>query len=570
MTRALSAQSLEGRTVPSVVEKISRYRWSIAFTLTGIIGLALRIFCYRSATAIPNSDEAVDGLMVRHFLHGHLAVFVWDRPYGGTQELLLAVPGFALFGSSWFALRIVPEALSLVAVILLWRVGLRTIGKPAAGVAAALFWVFPPFMLLDVVRAEGFYASNLVYCSALLLLALRIVERTDRFRVASFGLVLGLAFWQTSQIIPIALVTIAWIVWKAPRALRLAWIGVPFFALGALPWIVWNARHDWLSLSSQNAGFGTYLRSLRLLATPLGPMTVGLRAPYSAVPLLPSAAVVDAIWGVLLLLFCFGAYKSRGRNVSLLYVVAAVFPFLYSLASKTSYIEGWPEYTVVITPIIVLMLAQLATTYWRAVALLLVASLVTAVTIHRMDVASKIPQPIPAAPRSFKPLIAELDRLGIDRVYADYWIAYVLDFDSKERIIAVESLFSPPTYHHGEATPPPHPFIRYKPYQAEVQADARHGFVLWRRTFRQYPIVPQLMKHGYRRIFVGPFVVLAPTTLIVVVLFLGGIQLLCLSIIGSYLAHVYDEVKRRPAYIVESVIRDGQVVPAEPAERNPT
>ena len=44
------------------------------------------------------------------------------------------------------------------------------------------------------------------------------------------------------------------------------------------------------------------------------------------------------------------------------------------------------------------------------------------------------------------------------------------------------------------------------------------------------------------------------TTLIILVLFLGGIQLLCLSIIGSYLAHIYDEVKRRPPYIVESIL----------------
>jgi dolichol-phosphate mannosyltransferase len=44
------------------------------------------------------------------------------------------------------------------------------------------------------------------------------------------------------------------------------------------------------------------------------------------------------------------------------------------------------------------------------------------------------------------------------------------------------------------------------------------------------------------------------TTLILVILFLGGIQLLCLAIIGSYLAHIYDEVKRRPPYIVASVI----------------
>ena len=44
------------------------------------------------------------------------------------------------------------------------------------------------------------------------------------------------------------------------------------------------------------------------------------------------------------------------------------------------------------------------------------------------------------------------------------------------------------------------------------------------------------------------------TTVIILILFLGGIQLTCLSIIGSYLAHIYDEVKRRPPYVVESVL----------------
>ncbi len=44
------------------------------------------------------------------------------------------------------------------------------------------------------------------------------------------------------------------------------------------------------------------------------------------------------------------------------------------------------------------------------------------------------------------------------------------------------------------------------------------------------------------------------TTVILVVLFLGGIQLLCLSIMGSYLAHMYEETKRRPAYVVEEIV----------------
>jgi polyisoprenyl-phosphate glycosyltransferase len=44
------------------------------------------------------------------------------------------------------------------------------------------------------------------------------------------------------------------------------------------------------------------------------------------------------------------------------------------------------------------------------------------------------------------------------------------------------------------------------------------------------------------------------TSLIVLILFIGGIQLLCLSVIGSYLAHIYEEVKRRPPYIVAEIV----------------
>jgi dolichol-phosphate mannosyltransferase len=54
------------------------------------------------------------------------------------------------------------------------------------------------------------------------------------------------------------------------------------------------------------------------------------------------------------------------------------------------------------------------------------------------------------------------------------------------------------------------------------------------------------------------------TTVIVVVLFIGGIQLLCLAIIGSYVAHMYEEIKGRPSFLVESIINppvDAQLPP---------
>ena len=60
-------------------------------------------------------------------------------------------------------------------------------------------------------------------------------------------------------------------------------------------------------------------------------------------------------------------------------------------------------------------------------------------------------------------------------------------------------------------------------------------------------LAPQLVPSGF-------------TTLIILILFIGGIQLICMSIIGSYLAHIYDEVKRRPPFLVESILNP-------PAER---
>ncbi|HEU5316820.1 MAG TPA: glycosyltransferase family 2 protein [Chloroflexota bacterium] len=59
----------------------------------------------------------------------------------------------------------------------------------------------------------------------------------------------------------------------------------------------------------------------------------------------------------------------------------------------------------------------------------------------------------------------------------------------------------------------------------------------------------------YIRLFVaGGHELAGQATTLVTVLFLGGIQLICLGVLGEYLGRIYDEVKRRPLYIVSEAL----------------
>jgi len=57
--------------------------------------------------------------------------------------------------------------------------------------------------------------------------------------------------------------------------------------------------------------------------------------------------------------------------------------------------------------------------------------------------------------------------------------------------------------------------------------------------------------------FVGPMIVPGWTSLLALIALLGGFQLIFLGLIGEYIGLIFDEVKRRPLYLVDRMYGEG-------------
>ena len=320
--------------------------------------------------------------MARHFAGGELATYFWGQAYGGSQEVLATVPLFWVAGSGWLTLRLVPIALSAVTAVVVWRVGRRTIGEPAAVVAGCVSWIWPPFVIYKLTHQWGFYASGTLYTGLLLLVTLRMVERPTKMRIASSGWSSGSpsgrarSSCRSSSGDPVGDLEAARMASSdldrgpARRARRASRDRVERPTRLGIARIT-DRGHDDVPASA------SHLR--------VAPRADDARPPHTVHPgAARAAAVALLVLAGLVALFAYGAYRARRREASLLYVVAACFPLLYALAPATLFSQE-PKYLVVLSPVVVLLVAQLASTYWRGVALVGVALVLSVATLHRMD-----------------------------------------------------------------------------------------------------------------------------------------------------------------------------------------
>ncbi len=455
-------------------------------------GIALRVWVLSSSLGALESDEAITGLMARRALHGDLTLVYWLSNYGGTQESLLTAGVFAVTGSSTLVLKLVPLALFAVATALVWRVGRRTVGEPAARAAALLYWIWPAYLVWWTVKARAYYAFGTVCGLAVLLLALRLRERDSRLDAAGLGLALGLGWWATPEVLIYALPAVAWLAWRRPAALRLAWIAAPAAVLGALPWLAWNARNGWLSLHlGAVAGEGsTYGGRLVDLFRIVLPTWLGLRVPFSLHwllgPVVGSALLALALAGFVLLVL------RRSSGLEPLLLVAGAFPFLYAASSFAYYVDE-PRYLVLFGPGPALLLGRMLARPPVAAAGLVAALALSVVGLARMqrDGLYEPRAPDVRVPADISPLLTTLERERIDRVLANYWLAYRISFESRERILATSTGFVRDQVADR--------IVRSSPSPARVFLA---GSVAERRA--------RAGLRGYRRIASGSFVVYAP------------------------------------------------------------
>ena len=462
-----------------------------------LIGLFLRLWVLGRQPL--NADVAVVGLMAHEILRGHFFAFYWGQNYGGGEPYLVALV-FGIFGQSNLSLGMVPVVLDGLAAVLLWRIGTRLFSARVGLFAALLFWVWPEVYLWQSTIEYGFRWLALDCGLVILLVSLRVADRAAApRRVRSplswvvLGAAAGLGWWCTPEIVYYLVPSVLLLIWASLRGrLRPAAIelvgAASAAALGALPWLWDNLGHGFPSLRSGPEPKNTLIDHWRVFFGHSLPLLLGLERRISGrwVPDRPlgEALYIVAIGAMLATLVVL--IRRQEALVLVLFVVLA--PLFFALSPFTWY-WGDGRYALYFSPMICLLvafgletsvsgmkhrwpswpLARLSDT--GALAMLVVLALVLSLDgaarlspyrpLRLVDSARSSWTSWQVDPNGYvDSLLSSLKAHHIHDVFAGYWIAEPLVFESHGAVISSDIIFD-----------------RYQPYYQAVVASAAPAWV---------------------------------------------------------------------------------------------
>lgn len=392
--------------------------------IVATFGVIARAWVISGPMGTPDLDAATVGIQAQQFLDGHLQVFFLNQPYGGTLEVAMVAAAFVVGGVNVAMMKLVPLALHAVAVVLTWRIARRvTDDRLARFLAPCLLWIFPAGMVWNSTKQRGFYGIAIVLAALTLLFALRVVqEGTATADLVVLGLVAGLGWWTTPLLAPIALASGGWALIESPDARRrVAWLVIPA-ALGAAPWLGWNAVNGWESLSGGRAEGWDWLEGASGWLRSLGMLT-GTATPWDLSRNLVPWWLAALILGLVVVIAWLRTREAVGWLLpGIVVIVGVTAPLNLVLALS----PGAPRYLYPLMPVVAVILAVLvpdrspSRAAWAAAGVLTMAAALTAWGLVGMDELANEPTPnfFIASP-GIDRVVHYLERRGIDVVTTD-------------------------------------------------------------------------------------------------------------------------------------------------------
>lgn len=332
--------------------------WQAAFWVIALgVGIAMRQWILHTSLGTADLDESTVGIQATRFNRGLFDTFFLNQAYGGTVETGLVALTFRVLGTSVVTLKLVPMVSALVAAVLTYRVAVRLeLGRTGQWVAPVLVWCGPAYAVLFSTKERGFYGVALVLAAAYPLLVLRLAERPSMRDVLVLGTCVGLGWWQTPLTFLVAVPAVLWLIRSRPSIVReLLWGAIPA-SVAALPWLMWNAGHDWSSLHPAS-GFGTSWADRYVDWMVRTRVVMGLETPFD-----DHRSLTDLRWaGVVLLGLVVAAatYRTRRSAPGLLATLVVGYGLLYAVNTLAAGVGADPRYTYLMVPAVALCLAAL-------------------------------------------------------------------------------------------------------------------------------------------------------------------------------------------------------------------
>ena len=219
------------------------------------------VILFASQTHV-HSDEAIIGLMGKHILEGrHFPFYMYGQPYnaGAAWEAYLAAVVFFLFGVGVVPLKGGIVVLSLLCLVLFYRMGCALYDQRTAVLATVAFALTPSLLKWHFqVRGYSWYFLSIPVLT-LLFASIESTSIHKRRTLLLFGLASGLSIWCLELAVPP--VAVFWLLLILRRRISLSNAPAVLvgFALGYAPVILFNLTHrfsNWRYIAIERPGGG--------------------------------------------------------------------------------------------------------------------------------------------------------------------------------------------------------------------------------------------------------------------------------------------------------------------------